>query len=110
MTRYALNSALAGLLLAVLPAPAAFAEGPYVDGKKHGRWTVRHADGGVSEGPVVDGKRHGQWTLRFGDGSVWEGPFFDGVKHGQWNLRDADGSTKVREFRHGERIERPATP
>ena len=59
MTRYALNSALAGLLLAVLPAPAAFAEGPYVDGKPHG----------------------------------------------QWNLRFADGSTKVREFRHGERIE-----
>ena len=82
MTRYALNSALAGLLLAVLPAPAAFAEGPYVDGKKHGRWTERLADGGVAEGPYVDDKPHGRWTLRFGD-----------------------GSTKVREFRHGERIE-----
>ena len=52
MNRYALNSALAGLLLAALPAPAAFAEGPYVDGKKHGQWTQAFRLGGDRGRPL----------------------------------------------------------
>ena len=67
MTRYDLNSALAGLLLAAFVPLAAFAEGPYVDGKKHGQWTDRYADGSVSEVPYVDGKVHGRLTVPLGN-------------------------------------------
>ena len=74
MNRYALNSALAGLLLAALPAPAAFAEGPYVDGKRHGQWTVRYASGTVEEGPYVNDKPHGRWTRRSTFGAFMEVP------------------------------------
>ena len=66
-------------------------EGPYVDGKPHGQWVLRSADGDVFEGPVVDGKPHGQWVIRFLDGDVFEGPVVDSKKHGQWVKRDSDG-------------------
>ena len=66
-------------------------EGPYVDGKRHGRWVTRHANGGVQEGPYVDGKEHGRWVLRDADGTVSEGPFVDGKWHGRWVWRYADG-------------------
>ena len=69
-------------------------EGPYVDGKKHGPWVSRLADGGVQEGPYVDGKRHGPWVLRLADGGVQEGPVVEGKKHGQWVLRLADGGVR----------------
>ena len=59
-------------------------EGPYVDGKRHGRWVARQTDGDVGEGPFVDGKEKGHWVLRFADGGVQEGPYVDGKKHGQW--------------------------
>ena len=35
-------------------------EGPYVDGKRHGEWVVRHDDGTIEEGPYFEGERHGQ--------------------------------------------------
>ena len=66
-------------------------EGPYVDGKMHGRWVLRGADGSIGEGPVVDGKMHGQWVIRWADGDVQEGPYVDDKKHGRWVLRGADG-------------------
>ena len=82
MNRYAMNSTLAGLALAALPAPALAHElepkCPVEDGSC---WIelVR----AVMEGPYVNGKMHGRWTERF-----------------------ADGSTKVVvEFRHGVRVE-----
>jgi len=45
-------------------------EGHFVDGKKHGRWVVRDADGSVEEGPMVDNERHGNWVYRSADGYV----------------------------------------
>ena len=66
-------------------------EGPYVDDKRHGHWVLRTADGGVHEGPYVDGKQHGHWVLRTADGDVSEGPYVDGKRHGNWVLRTADG-------------------
>lgn len=67
-------------------------EGPMVDGKRHGRWVERLADGGVQEGSYVEGKRHGQWTVRRADGDVYQGPVVEGKKHGQWVERYADGN------------------
>ena len=52
-------------------------EGPYVDGKRHGRW-VRRLAGVVLEGPYVDGKQHGQWVVRFANGTVWENTYVNG--------------------------------
>ncbi len=66
-------------------------EGPYVDGKMHGRWVIRWADGDVGEGPYVDGKMHGRWVIRWADGDVGEGPYVDGNRHGRWVIRWADG-------------------
>ena len=81
-------------------------EGPYVDGKRHGRWVARPADGGVWEGPFVDGKRHGQWVLRLADGGVQEGPFVEGKKHSQWVVRYPDGTVEYVTFEDGEEVRR----
>jgi len=59
-------------------------EGSYVDGKPHGHWVVREADGGVHEGPMVDGEPHGHWVLRPAMGWVERGPMVNGKKHGHW--------------------------
>ncbi len=67
-------------------------EGPYVDGRMNGHWTERLADGSVYEGPNVDSKRHGHWVIRRASGAVEEGPYVDDKKHGHWTLRSAYGS------------------
>ena len=108
MTRNALKSALARLLLAAKP-PVHFADGSvrkgcYVDGKRHGQWTERGADGGGAEGPYVAGKRDGWWTQRSAHGTVWVGPYVDDKRHGQWSVRFAEGRGKRLEFRDGKRI------
>ena len=67
-------------------------EGPYVDGRKHGHWVWRYANGIVDEGPYVDGRKHGHWVERPADGTVAEGPYMDGKEHGHWVARSADGT------------------
>ena len=69
-------------------------EGPTVDGKRHGHWVERYANGNVLEGPYVAGKRHGHWVFRSADGGVQEGPYVDGKKNGRWVLRFADGDVQ----------------
>ena len=81
-------------------------EGPFVDGKRHGQWVLRLADGRVQEGPYVDGKSHGQWVLRLADGGVQEGPYVDGKKQGQWVLRYPDGTVEYVTFEDGEEVRR----
>ena len=69
-------------------ADGTVAEGPYVEGKQNGQWVLRDASGNVSEGPLVDGKKHGRWVFRWDDGSLREeGPFVDGKRHGRWVWR-----------------------
>ena len=77
-------------------------EGPYVYGKPHGRWILRYANGNTHEGPFVDGKRHGRWILRYANGNTHEGPFVDGKRHGRWILRYANGSTYESYYVDGE--------
>ena len=57
------------------------------DGKRHGTWVERSANGDVREGPYVEGKRHGGWVLRYKSGRVDEGSVVDGKQHGQWVWR-----------------------
>ena len=39
------------------------AEGPYVNGKKHGLWVDHHASGYKDKGEYIDGKREGRWLV-----------------------------------------------
>ena len=73
--------ALVAILAMLLAGSCAVrGNGPYVDGKKHGRWVFRFADGGVQEGSYVDGKNHGRWVFRLAGGSVVsETTWVDGV-------------------------------
>ena len=82
----------------------------FVDGKRHGRWVERFANGDVHEGHFVDDKMHGQWAYRFANGDVHEGPFVDDKRHGQWVIRFANGDVHEGPFvddkRHGQWVER----
>ena len=49
-----------------------------VEGKYHGDWDFRYADGTVAEGPFVVGKRHGRCVWRFTDGTVEETNYIEG--------------------------------
>ena len=88
-------------------------EGPYVKGKRHGRWVFHFETGDVQEGPYVDGKRHGNWVIRFAGMGVQEGPNVDGKRQGRWVWRDADGTvveegTYANDRKHGRWVERYA--
>ena len=54
------------------------AEGPRVNGKPHGAWVLRYADGDVAEGSYVDGRRNADWVIRRANGTVIDAPFADG--------------------------------
>ena len=54
------------------------AEGPRVNGKPHGAWVLRYADGDVAEGSYVDGRRNADWVIRGANGTVIDAPFADG--------------------------------
>ena len=83
--------------------------GPYVNGKRHGRWVERWSNGEqvtIYEGVYVNGKQNGHWVVRSPDGEVWEGLRADGKNKGQWIGRNADGGviasgTYVDGDRHG---------
>ena len=59
-------------------------EGPYVDGKREGKWTLRWRNEDVGEAWYVNGKRHGRYVTRYPDGSGEEGMYVDGERHGRW--------------------------
>ena len=77
-------------------------EGPYVEGKRHGDWVVRYKSGRVDEGSVVDGKRHGDWVERSANGRVGKGPYENGKRQGGWVLRWADGGVGEGPYVEGE--------
>ena len=109
MSRYALNSALAGLALAVFVPLMAFAEdpflrdfayGPYDKGKKDGEWIEWDAAGNFANGPYVKGKKDGVWIEWDTAGNFAYGPYVDDKKHGQWIKRDAAGTVMERHYAH----------
>ena len=66
-------------------------QGPFVNGKRSGRWIEKTADGSVLEGPYVNDEENGHWVLRFASGAVHAGPYVDGERNGRWIDKDADG-------------------
>ncbi len=89
----------------VLSTNGASAEGPYVNGRRHGTWIGQHADRSKYEGPYVDGQRHGTFTLSFPDGTIHEGPYENGLKEGTWVHRRADGIVEEGSYRTGRQNE-----
>lgn len=49
----------------------------------------------VAEGPCVDGERHGWWTLRWPWGLVAQGFYDRGEERGEWYYRYPEGGCKV---------------
>ena len=49
-----------------------------MDGRQHGKWVARFADGTVMKGSVVGDKQHVQWVMRSPDGDVYEFTFVNG--------------------------------
>ena len=90
--------------------------GSYVEGKKHGRWVLRHAvdPNGVyleDRGSYVNGKAHGHWVRYHPNGTVQaEGSYVDGKKDGQWVYRDPKGTewggSYVEGKKHGHWVEK----
>ena len=86
------------------------AEGPYVDGKRHGLWTLQGTDGDMEKGPYVEGRRHGDWVIKFrwkdDDGNIegadTYGPYVDGKMHGEWVERYLSGWTHRGAYVEGE--------
>ena len=71
------------------------------NGKRHGRWIMHWADGGVSEGKFAKGRRHGRWMERWTNGTVGEGRYVKGQRHGRWVIRDGYGTTHEGSYREG---------
>ena len=90
------------------------ATGTLVNGKLHGRWVFRYANGNVIEGPYVNGEAHGRWVSRYASGARLEFDYRNGSAEGQsgvyitksgdrhpgrWSgkcFRDSDGYAWVR--------------
>ena len=61
--------------------------GPYVEGARHGLWTLSAYYGGKLqkklEGPYAKGKKHGRWKVVSGK-HRWEGSYVQGKRDGLW--------------------------
>lgn len=57
----------------------------------------------IAEGPCVDGERHGWWTLRWPRGLVAAGSYDRGEERGEWYYRYPDGGCKVVTYRYSPR-------
>ena len=99
--------------------------GTLLDGKRHGGWTYRWADGGRAEGSYVNGKIHGYWvehsatgdhfegeyrngkrlsgTFTWANGNRYEGQWREGKRHGRGIFTFADGDRYEGPWRDGNR-------
>ena len=89
----------------------AWDEGPYVEGKRHGEWSLNYGGMLILEGPYENDQRHGHWVIRETQlGLVEEGTYLFGQRQGRWTFRDRDGDEEeglyVDDERHGRWIMR----
>ena len=85
----------------VRTANGTVSEGLYVGGMAFGDWVIRTASGTLAEGPFVDNKRHGRWVVRYKMGTVQEGTYVEGEQHGDWVERYPNGSTRTFTYVNG---------
>ena len=89
-------------------SPLSTREGPFVDGVRHGEWTVYHQEGVlVDQGVFFLGAQHGRWTAKDRNGVLLrDRTFFNGQLHG--TVRDrisAEESWRHYEYLYGELVE-----
>ena len=76
--------------------------GPYVKGKRHGKWeVVGLLTRKVWGGPYVKGKRHGHW-IGYLMGLTTAGTYVDDERHGEWVYRHLNGYQSKGVYRNGE--------
>ena len=76
-------------------------------GKREGFRVIIWEQGDVrrEEGPYVNGARHGTWTVYFEEGGRGEGPFVNDELHGTWTYYDENGNeTRRQRFENGRRV------
>lgn len=86
----------------------AISETRFRDGRRHGPTVFRDTDGTLTaEGPYVNGQRHGTWTHVYEDRSRGVGPFVNDQLHGTWTYFDEDGNELgTQRFENGRRVGR----
>ena len=84
----------------------AISETRFRDGRRNGPTVFRSADGTLeAEGPYVNGQRHGTWTHFYDDGSRGVGPFVNDQLHGIWTYYDQSGDRLgTQRFENGRRV------
>ncbi len=83
------------------------AEGPIVDGKRDGDWSIYYQGGKVeARGTYLRGRRVGVWTWWFEDGRKRaEGRYVDGKRQGRWQVWSEGGKVVSDEdFERGRRV------
>lgn len=60
------------------------AEGPYVDGERHGQWVLEYDDGRREEGPYRYGKKDGLWKASRDGVNERRAMFVRGERSGEW--------------------------
>lgn len=76
-------------------------EGDFIQGRKHGRGTLKTRDGDCYDGQFIDGYYHGKGTCAYANGNVYDGEWVHGKWQGHGELRLHDGSKYTGEFQQG---------
>ena len=79
-------------------------EGPHnARGERHGKGTMRWANGDVYVGEFYQGSRQGTGTLNFADGSEYVGDWWNNFMHGSGTRRFVNGDVYVGDYRYSRR-------
>ena len=79
-------------------------EGPHnAKGERHGKGTMKWANGDVYVGEFYQGSRQGAGTLHFADGSEYVGDWWNNYMHGSGTRRFLNGDVYVGDYRYSRR-------
>ena len=76
-------------------------EGPYVNGKRHGKGKYTYSSGKVYEGDFFEDKFQGNGKMTYTDGSYYEGEFVNNLFEGEGTYYYANGTKYVGHFVEG---------
>ena len=84
--------------------------GPYVEGERHGGWTLSaYSNGKLKfklEGPYIKGKKHGRWKVlepsAYGK-QLWEGSYARGKRDGLWSYSFSDYGSATYYYKKGKK-------
>ncbi len=79
------------------------AEGNFVEGLKHGRWTRTLTNGLTLDETHERGQWHGPWTVTTDKGVLYAGAYVDNAMQGEWNHVWTDGYSEVGPFKDDKR-------